>query len=309
MYLLYTVKFEKWMKIINEYLLFFLVILVHVAQTMQRLRWQQDYRIMWNIQILHLVWIEAYKSIENPSFSRSRCLNLNHSRTMYCPPGSYHRSLESLRLPVYRSRTMNCQSRLCRHFRQQEGHFCCQPPQSWNYCPWNPCERFRRLTRCLLVCPCHLFCWSRCRMTSHRRRFWQSRNVIIIFTSRDSDFRNCLYSFQLLLGWVARISLNRQMEAENTLGCRKKTREGVRPFDRLCSPGIRPFLSEYFCKQQCGKAHIMKYAIYSQRILQMIEYSDCYLSIYLSMDKTATAGPSYTKGRDVWYVMGISKKA
>ena len=27
------------------------------------------------------------------------------------------------------------------------------------------------------------------------------------------------------------------------------------------------------------------------------------------INKTATARPSYTKGRDVWYVMGISKKA
>ena len=27
------------------------------------------------------------------------------------------------------------------------------------------------------------------------------------------------------------------------------------------------------------------------------------------VDKTATAGPSYTKGWDVWYVMGISNKA
>ena len=31
--------------------------------------------------------------------------------------------------------------------------------------------------------------------------------------------------------------------------------------------------------------------------------------IWLAVNKTATAGPSYTKGRDVWYVMGISKKA
>ena len=28
-----------------------------------------------------------------------------------------------------------------------------------------------------------------------------------------------------------------------------------------------------------------------------------------TINKTATAGPSYTKGRNVWYVMGISKKA
>ena len=63
------------------------------------------------------------------------------------------------------------------------------------------------------------------------------------------------------------------------------------------------------CDKQVGIPRFRKQCNYLSSFEQEIFNKSTILKINQRYYKTATAGPSYTKGGNVWYVMGISKKA
>ena len=68
------------------------------------------------------------------------------------------------------------------------------------------------------------------------------------------------------------------------------------PDIRWCKNDLSPI--------QCSRQDSLEFANFIQRYAFLQ-----YVTDPTRLNKTATAGPSYTKGGNVWYVMGISKKA